>query len=398
MYTISIPQMNHPRHVSSFLRQIINNKGKEVYVDLSKVQSAFPNVCVPISGMIQYYQEEGITFKFSDVYPDYLNQAHFFKPLAVKENIIQLKRKCLDQIWMFSSSEDVNEIVNAFVNEISQSIVCEQGVVDGLTWCINEVMDNVLQHSKVTDGFIMGQIHKNTKHIAICIFDYGQGIFNSLYNTKYSTRNAGDAITQAIKEGITRDKKIGQGNGLWGLHNIVQSNSGQLFITSDKASYMLRKNQIDIFTKVPKISQEKGCTIVDFQIDTDKTISVVDSLGGYNQPINLHIENLEDDNGNLNYKLSEKSSGTGTRQSGERIRIEILNIYNETSKPIIINFDGISVISSSFADELVGKLVIHFGFYNFTQIIRMRNTNSVIQAIIDRSVKQRISESIGKDF
>ncbi|MDD4729269.1 MAG: STAS-like domain-containing protein [Dysgonamonadaceae bacterium] len=92
--------------------------------------------------------------------------------------------------------------------------------------------------------------------------------------------------------------------------------------------------------------------------------------------------------------LADKSSGTGTRQSGERIRNEIINLNNESGKIIEIDFSGVAVISSSFADELIGKLVVRYGFFNFNQIFRLKNMNEIVQAIVHRSVSQRMADSI----
>ena len=159
---------------------------------------------------------------------------------------------------------------------------------------------------------------------------------------------------------------------------------------------MMSGDEIKVFNRIPFISNENGSTTIDFQIDCEKEISIFEALGGY-EPLNLRVENMEDDYGNLIYKLSEKSSGTGTRQSGERIRNEIVNLFNETGKTIELDFSGIAVISSSFADELIGKLLVRFGFYQFNHYFRLQNMNNIVQAIVHRSVSQRMAESLKSD-
>ena len=108
-------------------------------------------------------------------------------------------------------------------------------------------------------------------------------------------------------------------------------------------------------------------------------------------PIDLFIENLEDEFDRIVYKIIEQSSGTGTRQSGERIRNEILNIYQSAKKPVILDFSGVGIIASSFADELIGKLVQELGLFQFQAVFPMKNMNSTIQAIVQRSVSQRLA-------
>lgn len=393
---IHIFRMNHPKVVSDLLREIqsgISENLTSFSVFVDKVTSAYPNVCVPMAGLLDYYREKGI--KFSVEFLDengYASNANIDSPLLVPNNSITLRRASLDDTWKFHDSEDIQNLVDAFVQQISELAVCEPGVLEGLTWCLNEVMDNVIQHSGVKYGYAMGQIHQTSKHIAFCIFDYGLGIYNSLKDTKHSPRHPLDAITLAVKEGITRDSSIGQGNGMWGLHNIVKSNSGSLAITSNGASYTLKGNELQTYSRLPVISNQVGCTTVDFQIDFDKKISIADALGGYT-PLNLRTYRIENDDGELIYEIAEKASGTGTRQSGQRVRTDLINLHNESQTVIKIDFANVPVISSSFADELIGKLVSTYGFFGFNQVFRLDNMNQIVQSIVNRSVAQRMSQS-----
>lgn len=390
--------LNHARVVSDFLTSVQEgmNKGFESFSLIfdPKIQGAFPNACAPLAGFIEYYKKQGIEF-ISEETPEFVRATCLLSPLRVSENETVLNQAPLNKVWRFENSKDINDLVIGFVEEVSKQAVCQEGIIEGLEWCLNEVMDNVLQHSSVSNGYIMGQIHRSTQHIAFCIFDSGQGIFNSLRNSKHSPRNPIDAITLAVKEGVTRDSKIGQGNGMWGLHNVVKENSGVLVITSNSASYMVRKDEIKTFKNLPVISRNFGSATIDFQIDFDKGISLPKALGGH--PINLRLEALEDEKGNILFKLAEKSSGTGTRQSGERIRNELINIYRETQRIIEIDFEGISVVSSSFADELIGKLVAEYGLFGFMQIFKMKHMNDIVQSIVNRSVSQRMAVTFAPD-
>ncbi|MDD4729268.1 MAG: hypothetical protein PHN55_11035 [Dysgonamonadaceae bacterium] len=288
--------MNHPVNVSLFLKSLYHG-AKHGYsgflIDFSGVNTAFPNVCVPIAGVIQFYQNMGFIFKFNDNMPEYLKRSYIDNPLYVEENEHLLNRTPLDIVWRFRNSEDVKNLVDAYINSVSRDIECQKGVIEGLDWCLNEVMDNVIQHAKNDSGYVMGQIHKTSQHIAFCIFDSGQGIYNSLKDTVHAPRNPIDAITLAIKEGVTRDKSIGQGNGMWGLHQIIRHNSGRLVVSSGSGSYMMTGEEIKTYSGLPYISRENGSTTIDFQIDTDIEISISNALGGY-QPLNLRIENIED--------------------------------------------------------------------------------------------------------
>lgn len=386
--------LTNPRVVSEFidiLNETLNSYNKNLILNFKNVKGAFPNVSVPVAGIIENMSLRGISFEFYYL-TDYLKKLSVRDPLRVQENKELAQKASLDKIWRFDSADDIYLLINSFVNELSQIIVCEKGVLEGFEWSINEVLDNVLQHSSRSFGYVMGQVHTKTKHFVFCVYDTRQGIYNSLLSSSvHKPKNPVEALKLAVKEGVTRDKKIGQGNGLWGLHQIVSENTGVLNITSNSACYNLTNNEFKTFDRVPQLSYDNGC-VVDFQIDYGKEISISKALGGY-EPVNLKLESLEDNAGNININLRSKESGVGTRKSGEKIRNELINIYKQSNKNISLDFANINVISSSFADELIGKLVTEFGFYGFNNIFKLKNMNSNMQSIVQRSVAQRMMES-----
>jgi hypothetical protein len=397
--TIEFSSLTHPKDVSEFVKAIyIGQKAgfSDFRLDFSKTESAFPNASVPIAGLLEYYKNNEINFDILDA-SDIVRATKLLSPIELFNEADLEGINVLNKIFKFYYSDHVFWLVNAFLDELNKSDKFEKGVLEGLEWCLNEVMDNVIQHSETDCGFVMGQVHKSSKHVAFTIFDYGRGIFNSLKNSPHHPRNAVDALTLCLQEGVTRDKKVGQGNGMYGLRRIIENNKGRLVLTSNSASYFLSGNRADTFDRIPTISKDKGCAIIDFQLDYDNSVSLSDALkfnGKSYDLINLKIEQMENETGEIVFNLFEKSSGFGTRQAGERIRNQILNIYQQSNQVIVIDFKGIELISSSFADELIGKLVIEFGFFGFNNIIKLKSMNTLIQSIVQRSVSQRMAESL----
>lgn len=146
----------------------------------------------------------------------------------------------------------------------------------------------------------MGQLHTTRKYLAFTIFDSGQGIYKSLRSSSdHAPRNELDAITLAIKEEVTRDKSIGQGNGLFGLHSIIKQGKGRLVITSGRGSYMYESGQTKTFNSIPCFWKAPG-TIIDFQLDYSKDLSLDKALvfrGKQYDIVNVKVENLEDESG-----------------------------------------------------------------------------------------------------
>ncbi|HMO32876.1 MAG TPA: DUF4325 domain-containing protein [Lacibacter sp.] len=396
---IHITSLDHPRIVSRFLfevQEIIRRGYSEVEIDFSQIESVFPNAAVPVSGLIDYYQKQGISISRLDQ-AGIITSVHLLDPLVPRSRGEINSLNILNKVWRFTASEQVFWLVSAFMEELPKLDKFQEGVLTGLEWCINEVMDNVIQHSGESGGFVMGQIHKSTKHVAFTIFDYGIGIYNSLKGSNSEIRHPIDAITLCIQEGVTRDRKTHQGNGMYGLHQVVKFNEGRLTITSNNGSYFLRRDSALTFRKIPSISRERGCTTVDFQLDYDNIVPISEALkfnGQSYEMINLRLENMENNSGEIVYDLKNRANGYGTRQSGERVRNEIINIINEVNSLLIIDFSDIAVISSSFADEVVGKLVVEFGFFGFNNIIRLKNMNPFIQAIVQKAVSQRLAETL----
>ena len=268
--------------------------------------------------------------------------------------------------------------------------------LEAFKWCLDEVMGNVFDHSQACEGFAMVQVHPESKRLAVCIADTGIGIYGSLFQSVHKPKSPVDAITLAVQEGITRDKTTNQGNGLWGLLEIIKDNSGSLNITSGSGSLLIRNNESKPFSKLPFIDKNHQGTIIDFQIDASQDIDIKAALGGY-KPVNLFLENLENDTGEHCILIKDHTSGTGTRIAAEKVRTFVINVINMGASPVILDFSGIAIISSSFADEFIGKLVVMYGFYGFQSIIRIKNMNEVSQAILHRSVAQRMMNSIEKN-
>lgn len=383
-----------PEFINSIKRLHLKFKHQKIVLDFSEVDTIYPYPTTAIAGYIHYFRNKyDIEFEFVDT-PKYLTKIHFENPTELDLDRLNRHTYCLDRIWMFHNSDEVHALVNALLQNIRISIECEPGVIDACTWGLNEIMDNVIQHSESECGFIMAVVHKKSKHIGICIFDYGIGIYKSLMSSgTHSPKNAPDAISLAVQEGVTRDKSVGQGNGMWGLYNIVNLNSGIMTIISGKGGLSLNNGEMKTFKEIQMLSMDQQATTVSFNLNLSKDISIKEALGGH-ELLDMYIENMEDDFDRVVFKVVDASSGTGTRQSGLKIKNEVINLYKKAKKPIIIDFAEIGIISSSFADEFIGKLVIELGFFQFQKIFTLVNMNSTIQTIVQRSLSQRMAESL----
>lgn len=397
---ITIYSLDHPDSVSQFISHIRDGKAKgydNFYLNFSHVDAIFPNATAPIAGIIDHQRNNGIEFEFN--IPERASITRIHHPLSLPKDEPILSKNALNKVWRFQGSSDVNSIVNAFITEMRKEDRFPEGALKAIEWSINEVMDNVIQHSLANCGYIMGQLHNKTKNIAFTIFDLGQGIYNSLKQSIHSPRTPIDALTLCIQEEVTRDKNVGQGNGLFGLFSVIKQGAGLLKLTSSGSSYVYNRGSIKTVAHIPfAISLQQPGTIVDFQLNYASGLSLEKALVFRGKPykmVDLFVEGLEDDKGIIQYKISDHSEGTGTRESAIRVKNEIFNIIKESGKPIVLDFDGVN-ISSSFADELIVKIFMEMGLFQFNNAIRIRNMDKSQQLILQRSVMQRIIDNFKK--
>lgn len=395
--SIYIERMNNPACVSAFIccmKICIENQLRRVKI-IVYANTVFPNACLPISGIIQFCRNHyKIDFEInipSRECRPYLLLCGFEKPYKLTHEQISFEQNPFDKIFFYNDSLQVSALTQSYINAISRLSECAKGVIDGLIWCLNEVMDNVLVHSDCDEGYILVQYHPTTKHIAICIFDYGIGIYRTLQETKHDPKTEIDAISLSLQEGVGDGK--GQGNGLYGLYGIVENNAGTLTVTSGKASLFYKSSQpLKKYVNLPVIDHNHVGTIVDFQLNLSYDIDITTifkSIGGFDG-FDVRLEDMLTENDYYMYDVYKHCSGTATRESGRASYNDVLNIITRRNSPMILDFSNVHNVSSSYIDEFVAKLVVKTGFYKFNQMFRIIGMNPTVEHLCNRAVAMRI--------
>lgn len=391
VFTLSLDRSTRVQQLNDW---ILSQK-RQGYTDLIvtiRPSRTYSNVCTPIAGVIEHYRSRGLKIQVRFPKRDYVQHTKFWNPVKIESCNEAEKFFPFDKVWTFETSEGVNILVSSFLLELRKSDIIKEGVIQSIEWCLNEVMDNVLQHSGIGKGYVMAQIHKQSKVFAFCVFDAGMGMYNSLKRSKHHPEKPIDAITLALQERITRDENIGQGNGLWGLSSIVMAANGLMEISSGGAKYKYDAGTVNTVNERGFVlTKDKGTTYLDVRINYDRSVNITEALGGYT-PIDLWLEGLEDDQDNVILKVAEIASGTGTRQSAQKLRNIALNLSDTERNLVVLDFDGVNLLSSSFADELVGKIIHDKGFYYFTTAFRVKNLSPSNASILNRSVEQRMAQ------
>ena len=88
-------------------------------------------------------------------------------------------------------------------------------------------------------------------------------------------------------------------------------------------------------------------------------------------------------------KLKEFGTSLGSRVLGK----EVSNMIDfEQENEIILDFQGVKMITSSFADEVVGKNCAKSGIHNFFKKVQIVNSSEQIKLILKKAIMDRLTE------
>jgi hypothetical protein len=58
----------------------------------------------------------------------------------------------------------------------------------------------------------------------------------------------------------------------------------------------------------------------------------------------------------------------------------------------VVDFSDVLLISSSYADEVIGKLFVELGPLEFMSKIQLKNVDNLVKNLIDRAIDQRMKQ------
>ncbi|UTW64559.1 DUF4325 domain-containing protein [bacterium SCSIO 12741] len=387
----------------SAINRFKQSENENLTVDFSRVMQAYPNGVLPIISTITEIRDEGY-----DVYVKLpqsdnvrrlfrsVNWAHFLSPAQFEKSESTHDRHLVTR--NFRDENEQTQVVNDFMDVVLRSIEVPKDVLSGLEWSINEITDNVLNHSQgINGGFVQVSTYPTNGQIAFAVADSGKGILTSLKERFPSLRTDMQAIGEAVKAGVTSNPKYGQGNGLAGSLRVATLTGGSLEVTSGSARVI---STIDNTTRNNrKDYQYYQGTLVCGQIKVTSDFSISKALNfGMDEDyepgnvIDYHYE-MEDEDC-LFLSMKNETTGFGTRRSGKQINTKINNLIKaKPSYPLVIDWEGVPVISSSFADEMIGKLFLKMGAISFSSIIRNTNMEPLIRNLLDKAIAQRLTQA-----
>ena len=138
----------------------------------------------------------------------------------------------------FTNADQQFEVVSDVMDTLLGSLVdLNLDSLASIEWSLNEITDNVINHSQSTDGgFVQVTTFGSKKIVQIAVCDMGVGIPRTLRTGHPEIVSDQEALDKAVRQGVTRGKKFGQGNGLFGTWRLAQMSNGNFFINTGYAS------------------------------------------------------------------------------------------------------------------------------------------------------------------
>ena len=88
------------------------------------------------------------------------------------------------------------------------------------------------------------------------------------------------------------------------------------------------------------------------------------------------------------FNFREYGENLGTRPLGKRVR-ESLQPLIEQNDCVVLDFTGVNVVSNSFADECIAKLLLNMSLSELKQRTTFRGLNPVAAECILTALKRR---------
>jgi anti-sigma regulatory factor (Ser/Thr protein kinase) len=369
--------------------------GRTAIIDFGDCHPIYPNGAAPVASILHLFRDRGLSIELRNL-QGFAQYVHIDEPWLATPSNLSRASACWNVVWRYDHGDQVFVLAKSLIEDIIERIEFGRGVLEALSWCLYEVLDNVLIHAhSANGGFAMVQYLKATKRLAVSIADTGIGIHRSFFEGKGGFRppTAADALELAVRQwtSSTGEKR---GNGLFGLSQVVQSNDGTLDLSSGRA--ILHRAKTNQYTSQVSqgdtlvIDADHHCTIVDFQLSIGNPIDISSLLGGafiYNH----EIEPLMNDNGAVVVKIADYATKVATRDGAIGLRVRLFNYLGEGAPHVSLDFTGVGIISSSFADETIGMLAQHYGLAEFRRLFSFQNVSDVNKVLLDRAIAARTS-------
>jgi anti-sigma regulatory factor (Ser/Thr protein kinase) len=387
-----------PLPVIAALHRMVTKLGyQDITLDFRLVGFVSPSFVLPIATTCRSYRLQKIDFdillpnerKIEKLFIN-TNWAHLVSPEHFEDKSgLNKNHISATQFW---TAEDHFRVVDESMRMMLEAIPgIDRSRLKALEWALNEITDNVLNHSASPIGGIVQVVTFPNRHrVEFYVCDAGETIPKTLRNGRPDIGDDTTAMRKAIEEGVTKNSETNQGNGLYGTFKCCEVSGGEFDAISGWISLHHKPGQI----RVRRETSPYNGTFIRAAINYDYEKLLEKALvfkGRSHDPGYDYVERIYQSNSDaIHFKVAEELNAFGTRESGRLARTKISNLMDNSTTPIELDFENVRIISSSFADEVFGKLFVDLGPLAFGRLCQFRNVDQTVRGLIDRAIEQRM--------
>ena len=291
-------------------------------------------------------------------------------------------------IRLITDGKDVFETTNSICDLVLRQFEDSAKFLPAMEWMVNELIDNIIIHAEApVPGVVCAQFYPKLRKLEIAICDMGRGIRESL-STGHRIDSHGHALEQALKRGVTRDPEVGMGYGMAGSLEISKVNGGDFVLWSGDATYNLSDGKELGIRAIPSV---RGTGLF-LGMNTDRPVDLAETWigdrGDWNF-IDAEAQRLEEVGG---INIAAECANTGSRPPAKYLRRKIAAILPEMEHPLVLNFSKVRSASSSFLDELLGRLAFEFGTDVLKHKVQLVGMDETIWKMANVVIAQRTGE------
>ncbi|MCQ2307198.1 MAG: STAS-like domain-containing protein [Bacteroidales bacterium] len=304
----------------------------------------------------------------------------------------QYFNNCADVSIDVFDAHTLNDVYQNVLKTLTSHFEIEISVLQALSYCFYEILDNVHIHSGRPIGTAITHFDADGEVLRVLVADDGMGIRESLAgNDKFHNITEEEALLRCVEDSVTDGK--GMGFGLYATSRLMKDIGLQFIIHSGNHKLISENGH----AKVVENGFWQGAVIY-LEITTSKEIDPndvvehrTDADAQYNERF-VEAEELESLWKNLpadvTFSFSKYGTDFGTREMGAKIRHELRTLIDQGIS-VALDFSGVNVVSNSFSDECIAKLLLEMPIDKLKRFTTFRNLTQMAERSILVALQRR---------
>ncbi len=213
---------------------------------------------------------------------------------------VYMNLSCLIKQYFSSRSDDITidvfdekniyDVYQRVIDVLTRHIEIETTILQAMSYCFYEILDNVLTHSGKELGTIITHYDPSNHILSILVADDGIGVRKSLSeNVKYADLSEPDALKMCIRDAITDGK--GMGFGLYSTSLLARDAGLRFEVRSGEHTLLVQEGK-ETTTETPFWQG----TIVYLQLRTNKEINPAEVVANRTNAAEQYNETFLNDN------------------------------------------------------------------------------------------------------